>query len=145
MLTRVAAYVAVSDAELHWIRNEVAPRRAWGCTVPNGAEPAAPFEGPADRLRVIYTGSLTYRANLETVDYFLAQIWPSIRNEQPAARFVVTGQPPAPQTVRRLQAVPGVSLAGLGPKLAPCCSPSGGACRPRCRRGGAAATGSGCV
>src|SRR5438128_10759790 len=113
MLNRVHAYVAVSDAELHWIRNEVAPRRAWGCTVPIVAEPAPPFEGRADRLRVIYTGSLTYRANLETVDYFLAQTWPSIRKGQPAAPFIVTGQPPDPPTVRPLQAVPGVSLAGL--------------------------------
>jgi len=136
MLNRVDAYVAVSDAELHWIRNEVAPRRAWGCTVPNGAELAAPFEGPADRLRVIYTGSLTYRANLETVDYFLAQIWPSIRNEQPAARFVVTGQPPASQTVRRLQAVPGVSLAGLVSNYERFVSSSGVLAVPLLRGGG---------
>src|SRR2546427_7493555 len=136
MLTRVAAYVAVSDAELHWIRNEVAPRRAWGCTVPNGAEPAAPFEGPADRLRVIYTGSLTYRANLETVDYFLAQIWPSIRNQQPAARFVVTGQPPDPQTVRRLQAVPGVSLAGLPSEFQGLLNSGGGVAGPLVPGGG---------
>jgi glycosyltransferase involved in cell wall biosynthesis len=136
MLNRVDAYVAVSDAELHWIRNEVAPRRAWGCTVPNGAELAAPFEGPADRWRVIYTGSLTYRANLETVDYFLAQIWPSIRNQQPAARFVVTGQPPDPPTVRRLQAVPGVSLAGLVSNYERFVSSSGVLAVPLLRGGG---------
>src|SRR5438445_1701323 len=61
MLNGVDAYVAVSDAELRWIRDEVGPQRAWGCTVPNGAQLSAPFEGPADRSRVIYTGSLTYR------------------------------------------------------------------------------------
>src|SRR5256885_9919415 len=89
------------------------PERGWGCPGPTGAELSPPLEGPADRSRVIYTGSLTYRANLETVDYFLAQIWPSILKGQPGARFVNTGQAPDPQTVRRLQAVPGVSLAGL--------------------------------
>src|SRR5207245_3130237 len=83
-----------------------------------------------------YTGSLTYRANLETVDYFLAQIWPSIRNEQPAARFVVTGQPPAPQTVRRLQAVPGVSFAGLVSDYERFVSSSGVLAVPLLRGGG---------
>jgi len=136
MLNRVDAYVAVSDAELHWIRDEVAPWRAWGCTVPNGAEPSTPFEGPADPLRVIYTGSLTYRANLETVEYFLAQIWPSILEAQPGAYFVVTGQPPDPQTVRRLEAAPGVSLAGLVSDYERFVSSSGVLAVPLLRGGG---------
>src|SRR6266566_89712 len=136
MLNGVDAYVAVSDAELRWIRDEVGPQRAWGCTVPNGAEIAAPFEGPADRSRVIYTGSLTYRANLETVDYFLAQIWPSILKGQPGARFVNTGQAPDPQTVRRLQAVPGVSLAGLVSDYERFVSSSGVLAVPLLRGGG---------
>ena len=136
MLNRVDAYVAVSDAELRWIREEVGPQRAWGCTVPNGAEISAPFEGPADRSRVIYTGSLTYRANLETVDYFLAQIWPSILKGQPGARFVNTGQAPDPQTVRRLQAVPGVSLAGLVSDYERFVSSSGVLAVPLLRGGG---------
>src|SRR5438874_4991660 len=136
LLNRVDAYVAVSDAQLRWIREEVGPQRAWGCTVPNGAELSAPFEGTADRSRVIYTGSLTYRANLETVDYFLAQIWPSILKGQPGARFVNTGQPPDPQTVRRLQAVPGVSLAGLVSDYERFVSSSGVLAVPLLRGGG---------
>ncbi|TMD69066.1 MAG: glycosyltransferase [Chloroflexi bacterium] len=113
MLDHFDAYVAVSDAELRWIRQAVAPRRASGLTVPNGADPAPAFEGAVDRSRVIYTGSLTYRANLETVEYFLAAIWPSIKNARPAATFVVTGQPPDAPTRQRLSAVAGVTFAGL--------------------------------
>jgi glycosyltransferase involved in cell wall biosynthesis len=113
MLNRFDAYIAVSDAELSWIRQEVAPRHAWGCTVPNGTDLADAYVGPVDGQRIIYTGSLTYRANLETVDYFLAEIWPAIRRAQPGATFVVTGERPDQETARRLEAVPGVSLAGL--------------------------------
>src|SRR3989440_355927 len=113
MLDHFDAYLAVSDSELRWIRREVAPQRAWGCTVPNGTDGFEPYAGPVDRSRVIYTGSLTYRANLETVDYFVSEIWPLIRKGRPGASFVITGQSPDPQTARRLQSVPGVVVAGL--------------------------------
>jgi polysaccharide biosynthesis protein PslH len=136
MLDHFDAYVAVSDAELRWIRREVAPRQAWGCTVPNGADVSDPFTGPVDRSRVIYTGSLSYRANLETVDYFLAEIWPSIREGQPDASFVVTGQPPDLETARRLQTVPGVSLAGLVSDYERFVSSSGVLAVPLLRGGG---------
>ena len=136
MLDSFDAYVAVSDAELAWIRQEVAPRRAWGCTVPNGADLPEPYPGPIDRHRIIYTGSLSYRANLETVDYFLKQIWPAIRRAQPTATFVVTGEPPDPDTARRLRAVPGLSLAGLVSDYARFVSSSGVLAVPLLRGGG---------
>ena len=136
MLDHFDAYLAVSDAELRWIRREVVPRRAWGCTVPNGTDVFSPYAGVVDRSRVIYTGSLTYRANLETVDYFLREIWPLVRKGQPGATFVVTGQPPDPETARRLQSVPGVFLAGLVPDYEEFVSSSGVLAVPLLRGGG---------
>jgi glycosyltransferase involved in cell wall biosynthesis len=136
MLEHFDAFITVSDAELSWIRQEVAPRRTWGCTVPNGADLADPYAGPVDRSRIIYTGSLTYQANLETVEYFIAQIWPSIRRAKPGASFVVTGQPPDPQTARRLEAHPGVSVAGLVSDYARFVSSSGVLAVPLLRGGG---------
>ena len=136
MLDHFDAYLAVSDSELRWIRREVAPRRAWGCTVPNGTDIFSPYAGGVDRSRVIYTGSLTYRANLETVDYFLSEIWPLVRTAQPGARFVVTGQPPDPETARRLQSVPGVFLAGLVSDYEGFVSSSGVLAVPLLRGGG---------
>ena len=136
MLDHFDAYLAVSDAELQWIRREVAPRRAWGCTVPNGTDGFEPYAGPVDRSRVIYTGSLTYRANLETVDYFVSEIWPLIRNGRPGASFVITGQSPDPQTARRLQSVPGVVVAGLVADYERFVSSSGVLAVPLVRGGG---------
>ena len=136
MLDHFDAYLAVSDSELRWIRREVAPPRAWGCTVPNGTDIFSPYAGGVDRSRVIYTGSLTYRANLETVDYFLSEIWPLVRTAQPGARFVVTGQPPDPETARRLQSVPGVFLAGLVSDYEDFVSSSGVLAVPLLRGGG---------
>jgi glycosyltransferase involved in cell wall biosynthesis len=136
MLDHFDTYVAVSDAELGWIRQEVIPRRASGLTVPNGADLAPPYRGAVDRSRVIYTGSLTYRANLETVEYFLAEIWPSILAAMPSASFVVTGEPPDPQTRRRLSAVTGVAFAGLVTDYERFVSSSGVLAVPLLRGGG---------
>ena len=136
MLDSFDAYVAVSDAELAWIRQEVAPRRAWGRTVPNGTDLPGPYQGPIERRRIIYTGSLSYQANLETVDYFLKEIWPAIRRAEPGASFVVSGEPPDPDTARRLGAVPGVSLAGLVADYERFVSSSGVLAVPLLRGGG---------
>jgi polysaccharide biosynthesis protein PslH len=113
MLDGFDVYIAVSPAELAWIRERVSPRRAWGCTVPNGADLAAPYTGAIHADRVIYTGSLTYRANLSAVDFFTSSVWPLVRKARPTATFVVTGQLPEEATVQRLTAISGVSLAGI--------------------------------
>lgn len=113
MLEAFDAYITVSGAELAWIREEIAPARGWGLVIPNGTDLPEPYPGPVDLDRIIYTGSLTYRANLEAVEYFVREVWPLVRSRRPTARFIVTGQLPHPTTVRRLQAVPGVVIAGL--------------------------------
>ncbi len=115
MLERFDAYIAVSDAELAWIRSEINPDRGWGCVIPNGTDLAPPYGGPVDLDRVIYTGSLTYRANLNAVDFFTTRVWPTIRAHRPTARFVITGQLPDAATTQRLHAIPGVVVAGLRP------------------------------
>lgn len=113
MLERFDAFTTVSEAELAWIRNEIAPRSVWGGTVPNGADLSEPYEGPVSADRVIYTGSLTYRANRDAVDFFTKEVWPAVLRACPGATFVVTGQLPDDATVRRLHAIDGVVLAGL--------------------------------
>src|SRR3989442_5009204 len=48
MLDHFDAYLAVSDAELQWIRREVAPRRASGCTVPHCTHVSALYARPVE-------------------------------------------------------------------------------------------------
>ncbi len=40
---------------------------------------------------LVYSGSLTYSANYDAMRWFLAEIYPLIKVEQPAARLVITG------------------------------------------------------
>jgi glycosyltransferase involved in cell wall biosynthesis len=60
--------------------------------IPNGAD-AADLERPRAPTgpRIIYTGSVTYSANLEAVSWFLGEILPRVKRDRPDVEFVVTG------------------------------------------------------
>jgi glycosyltransferase involved in cell wall biosynthesis len=60
--------------------------------LPNGTDvPPAPLRVIKKPMTLIYPGSVTYSANLDAVRYFLTDIWPTIRQAQPSAQFMVTG------------------------------------------------------
>lgn len=40
---------------------------------------------------LVYNGSLAYQANLEAVDFFLAEVYPTVKKQIPDATFSVTG------------------------------------------------------
>ena len=62
--------------------------------VPNGAD-CEYYAGRAytpERDTLVFNGSLTFSANLDAVQYLLADIWPQIRAGRPAARLKITGR-----------------------------------------------------
>jgi len=61
--------------------------------VPNGVDCSHNRPGLAQATAniMVYNGSLTYRANLDAVRWFLAKVYPLIRSAQPQARLVITG------------------------------------------------------
>jgi glycosyltransferase involved in cell wall biosynthesis len=60
--------------------------------VPNGVAAAdlAVHEAPEDDT-IIYPGSITYAANLDAMQYFLASIFPLVRRARPGTRLRITG------------------------------------------------------
>lgn len=77
-------------------RELVAPSAPSGhsvIVVPNGIDPAqyAGITESAEPGTLIYAGALTYQANFDAVQHFLADIYPRIRSQYPSARFTVTG------------------------------------------------------
>ncbi len=113
LLEQCDVFLAVSELELEWITRHLRPRHVRGRVVKNGTDLHEPYLGPVDRLRVVYTGSLTYRPNRDAVDYFVDHVWPGVRQAEPGARFVVTGALPDPTPLNGLREAPGVTLAGL--------------------------------
>lgn len=68
--------------------------------------------------RLVYTGALTYRANLEAVSYFIAEILPLIQKEVPEAELWISGAYEGVD-VSEIATHPGVRLTGYLEDLRP--------------------------
>ena len=60
---------------------------------------------------VVFTGAMDYRANIEAVEYFAAEVWPGVREKIPEATFAIVGANPA-KSVQALDGVHGVKVTG---------------------------------
>jgi len=66
----------------------------------------------ASQPRLIYTGGLNMFANLDAVDYFLAEVWPTVLEAVPDARFVIIGQDPPPRLLALAEQESGIEVTG---------------------------------
>ena len=76
-------------------------------------DPEAAFERlpAAQGPRMVFTGQMDYRPNVEAVDSFARDVLPVIRQSQPAAEFLIVGRQPA-AAVTALGNLPGVTVTG---------------------------------
>lgn len=66
--------------------------------------------------RVVFTGSMDWEPNIDAVDYFCRQVWPTVRSEFPSAIFQIVGRNPHAK-VRSL-ASDSVQVTGTVPSVA---------------------------
>ena len=83
--------------------------------VPNGVDVDryVPAPDPVAGSDVVFTGTMDFRPNVDAVRWFATAVWPLVRAQAPAARFVIAGRNP-PAAVRAL-AAPGVLVTGEVP------------------------------
>lgn len=88
--------------------------------VPNGVElPSVEAEeGEAALPTVVFSGVMDYRPNVEAAVFFAEHVWPRVRQEIPAARFLIAGRDPLPE-VTALGEHPGVEVLGRVAEMAP--------------------------
>lgn len=86
--------------------------------VPNGVHtlPGPAFEAESRHPTVVFTGTLSYYANVDAVRYFVHAIWPGIRDRVEGARLVIAGRRPA-RRVLALSRVPGVEIRSDVPDM----------------------------
>lgn len=70
-----------------------------------------PSEGSIVADRVLFTGDMSYKPNVEAVLWFVSEIWPLIIRQQPQARFVVVGRNPT-AAIRALASHNGIEVTG---------------------------------
>jgi glycosyltransferase involved in cell wall biosynthesis len=62
---------------------------------------------------VVFTGSMDWAANIDGVQFFLAEVWPQVLQRLPHARFRVVGRHPPSALVAQGQRLSGVSFTGF--------------------------------
>jgi sugar transferase (PEP-CTERM/EpsH1 system associated) len=76
----------------------------------------SPYPGPGPRI--VFTGAMGYRPNVEAVTWFAEAVLPRLRERSPPPMFHIVGANPAP-AVRALAQHPGVLVAGTVPDIRP--------------------------
>jgi sugar transferase (PEP-CTERM/EpsH1 system associated) len=114
--------IFVSEAEWrHFV--ELAPE-ARACTgwVDNGVDFAHfspdvdfadpfPASAPTGAPRLVFTGRMDYRPNIDAATWFARAVMPVLRGRIPDARFAIVGAAPTPE-VARLADLPGIIVTG---------------------------------
>jgi glycosyltransferase involved in cell wall biosynthesis len=110
--------VAVSNADAETLRGICPGART--AVVPNGVDTEyfTP-RGAGDSPTLVFTGGMNMFANRDAVEWFLHEIWPSIRARVPGARFVAIGQRPSPRLLEAVAADPSIEAPGHVPDVRP--------------------------
>jgi sugar transferase (PEP-CTERM/EpsH1 system associated) len=88
-------------------------------TVTNGVD--LDYFRPAEAVRepiCVFVGALDYRPNVDGVEWFCQEVWPSIVRQEPRAKIQLVGRRPVPVVVR-LGKLPGIEVVGQVPDVRP--------------------------
>jgi len=69
---------------------------------------ASPERGP-----ILFVASLDYRVNINALNRFIIEVWPKLRARCPSAKLRVVGGGLDDNSVRRLENIPGIEMAGF--------------------------------
>lgn len=68
--------------------------------------------GPLPSPAVVFTGAMDYWPNVEGICWFVAHVWPLVRQQMPDARLYIVGNRPDAQ-VKRLAGANGITVTGF--------------------------------
>jgi sugar transferase (PEP-CTERM/EpsH1 system associated) len=88
--------------------------------VPNGVDLDyfTPQAVERDPLRLVFTGKMSYHANVAAVEDLVEKIMPLVWAQQPQAHLYIVGKDPSP-TIQAFGEQPGVTVTGSVPDLRP--------------------------
>lgn len=110
-------YAAVTtDADREFITNGGAESRL--AILPNGVKPellaseVGEYRSDPPNPRLVFLGKMDYHPNEDAAEHFARDVFPGVREEFPAAEFLVVGTNPSPR-VQELGTLPGVTVTGF--------------------------------
>ncbi len=95
--------IAVSEHDKELMSKMTEPSRI--SVVPTGVDlanyAAVAGEEPNGHVpQVLFLGSMDWEANIDGVDYFCREVWPSVKAAVPDAKFLVVGRNPPPRITK---------------------------------------------
>jgi glycosyltransferase involved in cell wall biosynthesis len=75
-------------------------------------------DGGRDLATIVFSGRMAYFPNADAARFLATDVMPLVRARLPAAQLLIVGADP-PAGVRRLARLPGVSVTGYVPEIAP--------------------------
>lgn len=87
---------------------------------PNGVDSDyfAPSAAHYDENQIVFVGRMDYYPNQECMSRFCADVLPRLRERRPQVKLAIVGADPSP-AMRRLGALPGVTVTGSVPDVRP--------------------------
>ncbi|MCG8527248.1 MAG: glycosyltransferase [Opitutales bacterium] len=76
----------------------------------------APLDNIKKKKHIVFTGTMDFSPNIDAVEWFCSEIFPSLKARHPELEFDIVGRAPT-QEVKALAAQPGVNLHGFVPDL----------------------------
>lgn len=98
--------------------NDFEAMRNWGIKsvsiVPNGVDLLAysANHGAERADEILFLASLDWQPNADSLNYFIQEIFPIVREERPTARLRIVGRRPPENLKKRCSEVPGVDFVG---------------------------------
>lgn len=118
------ATLLVSECEAQLFRTQVEGLGERVQAIANGVDTSyfqpdagRPSPFPDDREPVVFTGAMDYWANIDAVQWFAREVWPSVHAARPRALFVIVGARP-PKSVTGLEG-PDILVTGRVPDVRP--------------------------
>ena len=116
---RFEARVAAAYDVAITVSDEDARRLPGSVVVPNGVDLGRFTPAPLpDEPRIVMTGTLDFRPNVDGATWFVAEVLPLVRAEVPAAAVSIVGRSPVAEVVA-LGRVPGVEVVADAPSIVP--------------------------
>lgn len=112
------AIIAVSDQDRQRFESDYSWKHIGVIDTGVDLEYFAPSPAAERPGQVLFVGSLDWLPNQYGVRWFVEQVWPLIRQGNPAARFQVVGRRP-PRDILALGGVDGVQVVGTVPDVRP--------------------------
>jgi glycosyltransferase involved in cell wall biosynthesis len=97
------AVIAVSERDKSKFAEQYGISNA--ATIPTGVDAESlAFSPPADDGRIVFCGSMDWLPNVDAVEYFLTDVWPSIHDRVPSASVTIVGRAPPRALIAKAKA-----------------------------------------